>query len=662
MTCSIASAARRIIGAVWTALCIVPFLSMATAAHATPPTAPGNLTATAQTSSRIYLTWTAATDDGSVAYYYIERCQGANCSNFAVIGNPPGSVTNYTSSSLQAVTSYSYRVRARDNQNEFGPYSNVASATTLAADTTPPTAPSGLTATAVGGSRIDLAWTPSTDNVGVTSYRLDRCAGVGCTFSQSSYISGTSAFPVVLLNANTSYSFRLRAQDAEGNLSAYSGVATATTGDATIAPTALVMTAVTQSSISLSWTASAGDVAFYQVHRCQGAGCTNFSYIAQVNAGTSVGFSGLQPGTSYSFRVRAQDHGYNVTAYTNVATATTLEAADTTPPTAPTGLTATAVSASQINLSWTASTDNVGVTGYRVERCQGAGCSGFAQVAAPTGTSHSSTALTPGTSYSFRVRATDGAGNLSQYSAVASATTPGAPQAQVYFIHADHLNTPRLVADATGTTVWRWDQQEPFGSNPADENPSGLGAFDLPLRLPGQYYDRETNLHYNVLRDYDANLGNYKQSDSLGLYAGLNTYAYVGGRPLEFIDPTGEGAIGVCVAVAVGAAAIYGGYNLISALNSLGQSAAAQGSSAVQCVATSDQSVCTQAQINQVQTYQNAAGAAAAAAGMGKGFPSSKPTSPSSVGPAPAQPRYPVFPSNAGNSGPYAPGYNRSNR
>jgi uncharacterized protein RhaS with RHS repeats len=57
------------------------------------------------------------------------------------------------------------------------------------------------------------------------------------------------------------------------------------------------------------------------------------------------------------------------------------------------------------------------------------------------------------------------------------------------------LNTPRLVADATGTTVWRWDQQEPFGSNPPDENPSGLGVFDLPLRLPGQYFDKETSLH-----------------------------------------------------------------------------------------------------------------------------------------------------------------------
>ncbi len=96
---------------------------------------------------------------------------------------------------------------------------------------------------------------------------------------------------------------------------------------------------------------------------------------------------------------------------------------DTTPPTAPSGLAATAISTSQINLSWTASTDNVGVTGYRVERCQGTNCSNFAQVATPAGITFSDTGLAASTSYSYRVRASDAAGNLSGYSNTASATT-----------------------------------------------------------------------------------------------------------------------------------------------------------------------------------------------------------------------------------------------
>ena len=110
---------------------------------------------------------------------------------------------------------------------------------------------------------------------------------------------------------------------------------------------------------------------------------------------------------------------------------------------------------------------------------------------------------------------------------------------QSLFIHVDHLNTPRLVSDAAGTTVWKWDQQEPFGNNVADENPSGLGAFDLPLRLPGQYFDKETNLHYNYFRDYDPSIGRYGESDPIGLEGGLNTYSYVSARPLMFIDPEG---------------------------------------------------------------------------------------------------------------------------
>jgi chitodextrinase len=99
---------------------------------------------------------------------------------------------------------------------------------------------------------------------------------------------------------------------------------------------------------------------------------------------------------------------------------------DTTPPSAPSNLTATAISATQMNLSWTASTDNVGVTAYAIERCDGAGCSAFAQVStvsAPQVT-FTDAGLTTGLSYSYRVRASDAAQNLSPYSNTSSATTP----------------------------------------------------------------------------------------------------------------------------------------------------------------------------------------------------------------------------------------------
>jgi RHS repeat-associated protein len=116
----------------------------------------------------------------------------------------------------------------------------------------------------------------------------------------------------------------------------------------------------------------------------------------------------------------------------------------------------------------------------------------------------------------------------------------GAAQTNVYFIHTDHLNTPRLVANSSGTAVWRWDQQEPFGTNAADENPSGLGAFEFPLRFPGQYADKETALYYNIKRDYDPVIARYIQGDPLGLEGGPNVYDYGFSDPLRFVDPSGE--------------------------------------------------------------------------------------------------------------------------
>jgi RHS repeat-associated protein len=123
----------------------------------------------------------------------------------------------------------------------------------------------------------------------------------------------------------------------------------------------------------------------------------------------------------------------------------------------------------------------------------------------------------------------------------------GATQAQLHYIHADHLNTPRLVADATGTTVWRWDQAEPFGNNPADEDPDANSvAFDLPLRLPGQRYDAETGLHYNYYRDYDPLVGRYIQSDPIGLAGGLNSFIYGKADALRHVDLVGLAAT-LCV-------------------------------------------------------------------------------------------------------------------
>jgi RHS repeat-associated protein len=86
----------------------------------------------------------------------------------------------------------------------------------------------------------------------------------------------------------------------------------------------------------------------------------------------------------------------------------------------------------------------------------------------------------------------------------------------------------------SGRVEWQWDNGDPFGNNAPNENPGGAGAFSFNLRFAGQYFDRETNTHYNVNRDYDPSTGRYLTSDPIGLRGGVNTYGYVGVNPLIY--------------------------------------------------------------------------------------------------------------------------------
>ncbi|MBK8065228.1 MAG: hypothetical protein IPK29_15170 [Betaproteobacteria bacterium] len=146
--------------------------------------------------------------------------------------------------------------------------------------------------------------------------------------------------------------------------------------------------------------------------------------------------------------------------------------------------------------------------------------------------------LAPGTGH--RVTLTDEANGYVVADAIRLVAVNLTPAKQVYYIHPDHLNTPRLIADQNQTTVWRWDQQEPFGANLPEEDPDNdTKAFAFNLRFPGQYFDKETGLHYNYFRDYDPSMGRYTQSDPIGLAGGINTYAYVDGNPTSYSDPYG---------------------------------------------------------------------------------------------------------------------------
>ncbi|HXL75422.1 MAG TPA: Ig-like domain-containing protein [Burkholderiales bacterium] len=144
----------------------------------------------------------------------------------------------------------------------------------------------------------------------------------------------------------------------------------------------------------------------------------------------------------------------------------------------------------------------------------------------------------PQGTYALTARVTDNLGGA--MTSVAVNVTVNAAEAKLYYIHVDHLNTPRLIADQNQRTVWRDDNTEPFGDSAADENPSSLGVFEFPMTLSLYYRDRETGNFYATQRDtYNPSIGRFPQSDPIGLLGGINTYAYVWNDPLRFTDPLG---------------------------------------------------------------------------------------------------------------------------
>ncbi|WP_329125170.1 glycoside hydrolase family 6 protein [Streptomyces sp. NBC_01465] len=179
-------------------------------------------------------------------------------------------------------------------------------------------------------------------------------------------------------------------------------------------PAGLTVTGTTSSSVSLSWTASTDNVGVtgYDIYR----GGT----LVGSSTGTTFTNTGLSASTAYSFTVRAKDAAGNVSAQTSAVSGTTAAGTgDTTAPSVPAGLTVTGTTASSVSLSWTASTDNVGVTGYDIFRAG-------TQVGSSTGTTFTNSGLSASTPYSFTVRAKDAAGNVSaQSSPVTGTTTAG---------------------------------------------------------------------------------------------------------------------------------------------------------------------------------------------------------------------------------------------
>ncbi len=181
-------------------------------ADTTAPSTPTNVLAAAHGSHQIDLTWTPSTDNVGVAGYEIR-------SGGAAVGT---ATTNaFSVSSLNAATHYCYVVMARDAAGNVSATSAEVCATTLEADTTPPSTPANLTATG-GATAIVLTWTASTDNVAVAGYDVYRDGTKITTVTGITHTDGN-------LGAGSAHCYTVRAVDADGNVSGHSPEACGTT-------------------------------------------------------------------------------------------------------------------------------------------------------------------------------------------------------------------------------------------------------------------------------------------------------------------------------------------------------------------------------------------------------------------------------------------------
>jgi chitodextrinase len=522
-----------------------------------PPSTPTALASTFISSTQINLSWSASTDNVAVAGYKIYR----NGTQIAITSN-----TNYSDTGLSPSTTYTYSVSAYDaagnNSNRSG---SVSVSTQAAPDTQAPTVPNNLTATTISSTQINLSWTASIDNVGVSGYKVFRNGLQIATTSNTNY-SDTGLSPL------TTYSYTVSAFDAAGNVSAQSAVISAMT-QVSVPPSTTVYEDAEDGTIK-GWDVYDNDPAganitnvydndrMSRVIQLTGSGWDNgyrlrkddwsawnnsTQFIIEwsmkyseyfnvyIDVETTAGHrylyytpdnynalgtseyvhhglgSGIIDGKWHTFvrdllaDLQEAQPGVTILEVNgflirgsgrvdDIKLSNKVPVTDTQAPTVPTNLQATAISSSQINLSWTASIDNVGVTGYKVFR-------NGVQIATTSNTNYSDTGLSPLTTYSYTVSAFDAAGNVSAQSAQASATT----QSTIYNLTvrakgSDASGWPNMeiwidgvkVVNTTVNSTSYTDYNFSISSNPKK----------IDVVFTNDYYDSATGADRNLYVDY----------------------------------------------------------------------------------------------------------------------------------------------------------------
>ncbi|MDB5170385.1 MAG: Ricin-type beta-trefoil lectin domain-like, partial [Candidatus Saccharibacteria bacterium] len=369
-------------------------LPTSTLADTSAPSTPTNVRQTGSTISSISIAWNASSDNVSVAGYEIYR-------NGSLVRTQAG--TTYTDTGLAVYSTYTYTISAYDGTNNFSGLSTPFYAGS-AQDVTPPSVPDNVHKASSTVSSITLAWNNSTDDAGVTGYRVYRNGSLIASPAGASYTDTG-------LTVSSSYTYTVSAYDNATNASAESAPYTTASSDDTTAPSVpnnVHTTSVLDTSISLAWNTSTDDVAVtgYKIYR-------NSSLVGTTSS-TAFTDTGLLPVTDYAYTVHSYDAANNTSAAsTSLDTQT---AYDTTNPSVPANLVASARTDTSITLGWDLSTDNVAVTGYDVYR-------GATLIATTASTGYTDSGLGVDTAYTYKVRAHDASGNNSAQSTQLSTRT-----------------------------------------------------------------------------------------------------------------------------------------------------------------------------------------------------------------------------------------------
>ena len=418
------------------ALFLFSFLALAGVAQAAPA-APTSLNAWYYTSSGLGLVGLSCTDnaDNEIEFRLYRKLStdtawSSAYSTYTAKAGVGGTVQiNDPNANLPAGI-YEYKIAACNSSSGCSDFSNVASVTVgtssgggSGSDTTPPSMPSGFTATASVIYQVNLSWGASTDNVGVSGYKIYRNG----TYLTQVGPNATSYSDTSVSGAVT-YGYYVVAYDQAGNVSLQTQQISVTVLYDTTQPSApgnLIASNQSSSQIQLSWGASTDNVGVtqYAIYR-------NSSYLASVSSGSCCNYTdnSVTSGATYTYYVTAYDARGNISPASNSVAITASSSSgggsgggttsDATAPYWPNGYTygSSILSSTSIRVNWSAATDNIGVTGYKIYR-------NGTQITTTTLLEYTDSGLAPATAYSYSVSAYDAASNNSAQINFSSVTT-----------------------------------------------------------------------------------------------------------------------------------------------------------------------------------------------------------------------------------------------